>query len=389
MQAGPGLLKSRKHRDSEAAMEGMIPPKGQLYEDEHLRQQNQVRPPPQNPFSQTQAESPGAEEQHVSKAWLEDLSKASTNYTYQPKTTCLVNTGGNCTERGCAKFRGETTCDRNRCMCTAGACSGADGICTGHDYAVVLDDFTIRDLRYGRYLSASETPYRITMTDKKSDQRSRFRLVETHDGAFIIYSKANPDNAITIGKAWSPNYWVIPGTATKFSAMQSDVKGQAWNNDDWDPSVRNIALTLTQPPSGYDDSQRPVDYPFKDQQPIMLQSFRYPKTYICSDYYPELFGPYVGGTPSAAARSGDQGDGCLFVFDPPLPKEWITSVKHFSGDACDLDCHGSWSWGFWLILGSIGLCICGPGLFCFCKLLCCCCSFRTPDCCSDCCGRAS
>lgn len=288
-----------------------------------------------------------------SKAIRMPQSKA--NATYDVETNCLVNTGGSCVIEDCARFRGPTTCHFDRCLCTEG-CSTADGSCTNHTYKTVLKDFTMRDFRFGRYLYVDDVLWHVAMSDDNSSELNHFTLMETHDGEFIIYAKANPDFAIAIQRTESSSRRRYSPPTVTYSVTQTNVKGEYGVG--FDPSAPNVAITLTEPPGGYNDERRPKAYQFNGAHPVMLQSFAHPRHYIYS--------PYWGGAlDQASVEDDDPGDGGLWIFDPPLPMEYIRGknkrLDHFKGIRCSFDCHGPESKTF----KNIGLAlVIGLGVMC-------------------------
>merc|ERR1740117_2354032 len=97
----------------------------------------------------------------------------------------------------CGSFRGNTKCNLNRCVCQEG-CAGVDGVCTEHKYKVILEDFTLRNFRWGTYLYSAEVLDRLSSGRDSTTNRSRFTLMQTHDGEFIMYSRSDPTYAVAI-----------------------------------------------------------------------------------------------------------------------------------------------------------------------------------------------
>lgn len=271
--------------------------------------------------------------------------KDDTNATLHNHKTCLLNTGGTCTFDSCDRVRGPTTCYDDMCLCSNG-CAGADGTCTNHNYKVILESFTLRDFRYGQYLIADDSTADISTSHDKSSRYNLFTLVETHDHAYVMYSKGSPDYAVQIAEERDDK------DRTWWTVGQVQVKG----DDGFDISVPSFALVLTGPPGGYDDSRRPKEYPFNGERPVMLQSFKHPGHYIYSQYAGD-----------ADVNKGDPGDGGLWIFDPPLPDSFYKKgsdrkIGAFRGEVCSFDCHGkgsgSWNSAWIIVMIVIGLCIC-------------------------------
>merc|ERR1719453_1281185 len=101
------------------------------------------------------------------------------------------------------------------------------------------------------------------------------------------------------------------------------------------PSTNEVSLTLTEPPDGYDDKLRKEAYKFHKDHPVMMQSVEYKRHYI--------YAPRVAVSGDVQTTYDDQGDGALWVFDPPLPEAFIagnrTVVQDFVGRRCKKDCH--------------------------------------------------
>lgn len=320
---------------------------------------------------------------------------------------CLRNTGGICGENlACPSLHGKSTCDRGRCLCRNG-CSGADSICRDHKYKVILEDFTIQNFRFGTFLMSTQDPTTyghnvLTMSQHNTSDRNHFKLIEAHDGAYIIYSKADPDYVITIEKeekckdkkdhvknahqklpcdgqiTWN----VVQTRATGEFQRHPRLEGQVSVDDMLTlriPSVPSLGLTLTAPPGGYNDTARPKGFAFHKKRPVMLQSYLHPRhfLYFGRGTSSTLFDPSdkrVGEFPDI--HYDDPGDGGLWIFDPPLPEDVFkndgSKLKTYIGDVCTFNCHGThavWSgqpsfWNTALIVGAIVTaclvcCICG------------------------------
>merc|ERR1719453_298436 len=132
------------------------------------------------------------------------------------------------------------------------------------------------------------------------------------------------------------------------------------------PSTNEVSLTLTEPPDGYDDKLRKEAYKFHKDHPVMMQSVEYKRHYI--------YAPRVAVSGDVQSTYDDQGDGALWVFDPPLPEGFFQSgqkeLPAFKGHRCMKDCHNRsrsmanllQAWGLFLM--ALGLVLAG-GLICF------------------------
>lgn len=248
---------------------------------------------------------------------------------------CLVNTGASCSlNKPCSKLRGKSNCESSRCLCEKG-CADANGVCTKHSYKVILENCTIRNFRYGTYLYASYMGSHLSTSITNNSHGNHFTLVETHDGKFIIYSLTYPDHVVTISRRKT-------NQMTMFRPDQRSVKGASDIEhvklvppNHVVPSARSVALSFTKPPDGYDDEKRNDLYQFYGDHPVMLQSVEFKRHYI--------YAPRVSVAQDVFTTYDDQGDGALWIFDPPLPEAFITGnrtrVQDFVGRRCKKDCH--------------------------------------------------
>jgi hypothetical protein len=247
---------------------------------------------------------------------------------------CLTSTGGTCTLAQCSSFRGPATCQfPARCMCQPGFCAGADGVCTEGEYKVLLDNFQIKNFRWNKYLYVSRIFDQVGISEKITDA-SNFKLVETADKRWILYSKKFPDYAIavTLGADTSTtdSTTYISHKGETYRVTQKHVLGKVGLA----PSVDRVALTLSQPPGGYEEESNKER--FNGAYPVMLQSHSYSRRYI----YSSPFSFYLD------VSHDDPGDGAYWVFEPPLNKSYFTGsnslVEKFQGRRCTFDCHGDW-----------------------------------------------
>lgn len=253
---------------------------------------------------------------------------------YRPSNTCLLNTGASCETQPCAESLGAEVCLWGRCVCTAG-CATASGTCAAGAYTILHDNFTMYDMRFGRYLFVDNEMWHISMTKYDSSEYNRFTLVQTRDGKQILYSKGDPNFAVAVEGMMNPQTLRPSGS---FEVQQAEIRA-GWGNIGFVPSVPNVALTLTEPPGGYDDVLRPEGFSLNGTYPVMLQSFKFPRHFIFSPYWGML------GLGNAEVNYDDPGDGALWLMDPPLPQEYITGAKRivqpYVGTRCSFDCHGA------------------------------------------------
>lgn len=269
---------------------------------------------------------------------------------------CLINTGGSCAVQSCSTGRGHTKCESARCLCEKG-CAGANGVCTKNRYKVILEDCTIRNFRYGSYLYAEAGGSHLSSSGDNKSEENHFMLLETHDGKFVIYSRTYPDHVVAISRhrtqemvSFRPNEESVKGALTI-----DEVKHIL--PDEFIPSARDVALSFTAPPGGYDDEHRDHAYRFNGDFPVMLESVAFKRHYI--------YAPRVSVAEDVFTAYDDPGDGALWIFDPPLPEAIISGnqsrLQQFVGRRCNTDCHDKTSevgiqW-FGLFLLAVGIVI--------------------------------
>jgi len=293
-------------------------------------------------------------------------SSSSTADHHKLDARCLINTGGSCAVQSCSTGQGNTKCESARCLCEKG-CAGANGVCTKRRYKVILKDCTIRNFRYGSYLYAEAGGSHLSSSSDNKSKENHFMLLETHDGKFIIYSRTYPDHVVAISRQRTQQM-------VSFRPNQESVKGALTIDevkhilpDEFIPSARDVALTFTAPPGGYDDENRDHAYRFNGDFPVMLESVEYRRHYI--------YAPRVSVAEDVFTAYDDPGDGALWIFDPPLPKAIVSGnrsrLQKFVGLECNTDCHDKTSevgiqwFGLFLLAVGIVIAVLLVGTLCF------------------------